>query len=49
MSHPLDTSNFRAIKDDEEIENHTEMNNEDLNTFKDFKPISRPEKQPHAL
>jgi len=49
MSHSLDTSNFRAIKDDEEIENHFEMNNEDLNTFKDFKPISRPEKQLHAL
>jgi len=51
ISHPLDTSNFRSIEDDEESGDTELKENEDptTNPFKDFTPITRPEKHLNAL
>jgi len=51
IAHPLDTSNFRSIEDDEEPCDTELKEGEDptTNPFKDFTPISRPQKQLNAL
>jgi protein-serine/threonine kinase len=49
LAHPLDTSNFRNIPDDEEDWDAPEQQNEDpTNAFKDFTPITRPTKESHV-
>jgi len=48
IEHPLDTSNFRAILDDD-VEPEISKGEDSTNAFKDFTPITRPEKQLHAL
>jgi len=64
IQHPLDTSNFRSLKDSEDLKDPELEENQDkkqqekekerqegdpTNPFKDFTPITRPEKQLHAL